>query len=118
MKQTGARAAAIDIRALPDIIEPGSPGTGDPGGTETPSGSGEGRTGKNAGSAIRIRTEGAGMRTIVIGDVHGCADALRAVLEKTAPAPEDTLVFPGHGPKTRIREERLFRAFFPEESAL
>ena len=35
------------------------------------------------------------MRTIVIGDVHGCADALRAVLEKTAPAPEDTLVFLG-----------------------
>ena len=35
------------------------------------------------------------MRTIVIGDVHGCADALRTVLEKTAPAPEDTLVFLG-----------------------
>ena len=58
MKQTGARAAAIDIRALPDIIEPRAGQDGRPGG-------------------------------------HGCADALRAVLEKTAPAPEDTLVFLG-----------------------
>lgn len=35
------------------------------------------------------------MRTIVIGDVHGCDTALRALLEKVKPGAEDTLVMLG-----------------------
>ena len=35
------------------------------------------------------------MRTIVIGDVHGCDAALRALLEKVKPGPEDTAVMLG-----------------------
>ncbi len=35
------------------------------------------------------------MRTIVIGDIHGCNDALNALLEKVQPAEEDMLVLLG-----------------------
>lgn len=31
-------------------------------------------------------------RTIVIGDVHGCATALRTLIEAIGPRPEDTIV--------------------------
>ena len=32
------------------------------------------------------------MRILAIGDIHGCASALDALLADVAPAPEDTLV--------------------------
>ena len=35
------------------------------------------------------------MKTIIIGDVHGCADALDALLNKIRPKSDDTLVFLG-----------------------
>ncbi len=35
------------------------------------------------------------MRTIIIGDVHGCADALEALLDKVHPSRKDTLVLLG-----------------------
>jgi serine/threonine protein phosphatase 1 len=44
-------------------------------------------------------------RTIAIGDVHGCSQALRALIAAIQPATEDTLVFLGdyvdRGPDTR-----------------
>jgi serine/threonine protein phosphatase 1 len=50
-------------------------------------------------------------RTIAIGDVHGCIDALEAVLDAIAPAPDDTLVFLGdvidHGRSSRETLERI-----------
>lgn len=45
------------------------------------------------------------MRTIAIGDVHGCAKALRTLLELVDPRPEDRVVFLGdyvdRGPDSR-----------------
>lgn len=45
------------------------------------------------------------MRTIAIGDIHGCALALRTLINAIAPTPEDTLVFLGdyvdRGPESR-----------------
>ena len=45
------------------------------------------------------------MRTYAIGDVHGCFDALVALLQQTRPKPDDRLVFLGdyvdRGPDTR-----------------
>ena len=35
------------------------------------------------------------MKTIIIGDVHGCDTALRALLDKVKPGAEDTLVMLG-----------------------
>ena len=35
------------------------------------------------------------MRTIAIGDIHGCSLALAALLEALAPQPDDRLVFMG-----------------------
>ncbi len=35
------------------------------------------------------------MRTIVIGDIHGCLDALRGLVMAIAPMPEDRLIFLG-----------------------
>jgi serine/threonine protein phosphatase 1 len=44
-------------------------------------------------------------RTIAIGDIHGCASALRALIAEIAPAPSDTLVTLGdyidRGPDSR-----------------
>src|SRR5438067_10063043 len=34
-------------------------------------------------------------RTIAIGDIHGCSQALRAVVDAIEPAPDDTLVMLG-----------------------
>ena len=45
------------------------------------------------------------MRTIAIGDIHGCAKALRALIDSIQPEPEDLLVFLGdyvdRGPDSR-----------------
>ena len=45
------------------------------------------------------------MRRFVIGDIHGCSDALAAVLREIAPQPDDELVFLGdyvdRGPDSR-----------------
>ena len=45
------------------------------------------------------------MRRFVIGDVHGCSKALRAIIEKIAPRSEDQLIFLGdfidRGPDSR-----------------
>jgi serine/threonine protein phosphatase 1 len=50
-------------------------------------------------------------RLIAIGDVHGCAHALDALLDVIAPAADDTLVFLGdlvdQGPQTREVIERI-----------
>ena len=35
------------------------------------------------------------MRTIAVGDIHGCAKALRSLLEALQPTPEDCIVFLG-----------------------
>ncbi len=35
------------------------------------------------------------MRTIIIGDVHGCAASLQAIWEKTAPSPDDQVILLG-----------------------
>lgn len=51
------------------------------------------------------------MRTLAIGDIHGCASALDALLADVAPAPEDTLVTLGdycdRGPSTPAVLDRL-----------
>ncbi|MCH7990406.1 MAG: metallophosphoesterase, partial [Planctomycetes bacterium] len=31
-------------------------------------------------------------RTIAIGDIHGCSDALRSILQAIDPKPEDTII--------------------------
>lgn len=53
------------------------------------------------------------MRLIGIGDVHGCAATLDALLDRLAPRPEDHLVFVGdyvdRGPDSRGVIERLLR---------
>ncbi|MFN3189863.1 MAG: metallophosphoesterase family protein [Aureliella sp.] len=45
------------------------------------------------------------MRTIAIGDIHGCSKALRSLVDTIAPEPEDRLVFLGdyvdRGPDSR-----------------
>lgn len=45
------------------------------------------------------------MRTLVIGDIHGCLKALNGLLEVVRPTPEDTLIFLGdyvdRGPDSR-----------------
>lgn len=45
------------------------------------------------------------MKTFAIGDVHGCLDALLALLDRVQPAPEDRLIFLGdyvdRGPDSR-----------------
>jgi serine/threonine protein phosphatase 1 len=50
-------------------------------------------------------------RLIAIGDVHGCAHALEALVEAIGPAADDTLVFLGdmvdQGPETREVLERI-----------
>jgi serine/threonine protein phosphatase 1 len=50
-------------------------------------------------------------RTIAIGDVHGCADALAALLDAVAPGPADTLVMLGdyvdRGPDSRRVLDRV-----------
>ena len=50
-------------------------------------------------------------RTIAIGDVHGCAVALSALLERLRPTPRDTIVLLGdyvdRGPDSRAVLERL-----------
>ncbi len=53
------------------------------------------------------------MRTIVIGDVHGCGKALRTLLEGIQPQADDTLVFLGdyvdRGPESREVIEQIIR---------
>ncbi|MCF7805712.1 MAG: metallophosphoesterase [Candidatus Marinimicrobia bacterium] len=34
-------------------------------------------------------------RTVVVGDVHGCIDELRGLIEKISPSPDDRLIFVG-----------------------
>lgn len=50
-------------------------------------------------------------RTIAIGDVHGCATALRAILREIAPQADDTIVMLGdcvdRGPESRSVIEQL-----------
>jgi len=50
-------------------------------------------------------------RTIAIGDVHGCAAALRAILEEIDPQADDTIVMLGdcvdRGPDSRVVIEEL-----------
>src|SRR6185369_13015247 len=45
------------------------------------------------------------VRTIAIGDVHGCSEALRAIVDAIQPAADDTLIFLGdfvdRGPDSR-----------------
>ncbi len=52
-------------------------------------------------------------RTIAIGDIHGCADALGAVLDAVAPTPADTIVTLGdyidRGPDSRGVLDQLVR---------
>ena len=38
---------------------------------------------------------GSSVRTLVIGDVHGCLDELRALLDVLSPHPDEHLVFCG-----------------------
>jgi serine/threonine protein phosphatase 1 len=51
------------------------------------------------------------VRTIAIGDIHGCGKALDALLDAVQPAPADTLVVLGdyvdRGPDSRLVVERL-----------
>lgn len=51
------------------------------------------------------------MRRFVIGDIHGCAKALRTVIEKIDPKPEDELIFLGdyidRGPDSRNVVEQV-----------
>ena len=51
------------------------------------------------------------MRTLAIGDIHGCHVALTTLLEQVAPMPEDRLVFLGdyidRGPASREVVETL-----------
>jgi serine/threonine protein phosphatase 1 len=53
------------------------------------------------------------MRTLAIGDIHGCSSALDALLAAMAPAPEDMLIFLGdyvdRGPDTRGVLDRLIQ---------
>src|SRR5690349_1628241 len=50
-------------------------------------------------------------RTIAIGDIHGCLDALNALLDAIGPDPADTLITLGdyidHGPDSRGVLDRL-----------
>jgi Calcineurin-like phosphoesterase len=50
-------------------------------------------------------------RTIAVGDIHGCLDALTALLDAIGPGPEDTLVvlgdFVDRGPNSRGVVDRL-----------
>src|SRR5262249_33858026 len=61
----------------------------------------------------RDRSEQARMagRTIAIGDIHGCPDALAALIDAIAPSPEDTVVLLGdyidRGPNSRGVLDRL-----------
>jgi len=41
-------------------------------------------------------------------------DLLRSVRTRIFTLPEDTLVYPGHGPETTVRQERLNNPFFTE----
>ena len=51
------------------------------------------------------------MRQFVIGDIHGCAKALRSLVETMAPEPQDQLIFLGdyvdRGPNSRDVIEQL-----------
>jgi serine/threonine protein phosphatase 1 len=53
------------------------------------------------------------MRTLVLGDIHGCSAALDYVLNMARPQPEDTIITLGdqidRGPDTRGVVERLLR---------
>ena len=50
-------------------------------------------------------------RTIAIGDIHGCSDALAALIDAIGPGPEDTVVTLGdhvdRGPDSRGVLDRL-----------
>jgi serine/threonine protein phosphatase 1 len=50
-------------------------------------------------------------RTIAIGDIHGCLDALAALIDAIGPGPEDTLITLGdhidRGPDSRGVLDRL-----------
>ena len=55
------------------------------------------------------------MRTLAIGDIHGCLTALDALLARVAPRPEDRLITLGdyvdRGPDSRGVLERLIPLF-------
>jgi serine/threonine protein phosphatase 1 len=52
-------------------------------------------------------------RTIAIGDIHGCADALAALIDAIAPGPSDTIITLGdhidRGPNSRSVIDRLIK---------
>ena len=51
------------------------------------------------------------MRRFAIGDIHGCAKALRSVIEAIDPQPEDEIVFLGdyvdRGPDSRDAVDQI-----------
>ncbi len=53
------------------------------------------------------------MRTVVIGDIHGCAKALRTLLEEISPNSDDKLIFLGdyidRGPDSQDVVEQIIR---------
>ena len=53
------------------------------------------------------------MRRFVIGDIHGCAKALRTLIESIAPEPDDELIFLGdyvdRGPNSRDVVEQIIQ---------
>jgi len=49
----------------------------------------------------------------LFGDRFGYADLLRNARSKILSLPEETVVFPGHGPASTIAQERAHNPFFP-----
>ena len=48
----------------------------------------------------------------LFGDRFGYADLLRNARSKILSLPEETVVFPGHGPASTIAQERAHNPFF------
>jgi serine/threonine protein phosphatase 1 len=65
------------------------------------------------GSRLREEEDTVSGRIIAIGDIHGCAKALAAIIEAIDPGPQDTLVVLGdvidRGPDSRGVLEQLIR---------
>ena len=57
-----------------------------------------------------MTTNGSG-RVLVIGDIHGCVDALNALIDCVKPTANDTLIFLGdyvdHGPDSSAVLDRM-----------
>ena len=52
------------------------------------------------------------------GGIVSYKDALRTNREKIMTLPDETILCPGHGPMTTVREEKTFNPFFPEFQGL